>query len=76
MQPQSTSILTVINIRQESVSEPLPQNRSKDLLPTAVQWLKWSKPHTEGLDDTAIPQIKIKITKKKPLEKNLITKMP
>ena len=37
---------------------------------------KDEKPHTPGLDDTAIPHIKIKITEIKPLKKKLNTAIP
>ena len=62
------------HIRQERPNEQY-RNTAKDfLLPKTVSQ-KDEKPHTVGLDDTAIPYIKIKITEI-PLEKKLNTAIP
>ena len=53
---------------------PIPQYREGSSLPnTVVQ--KDEKPHTAGLNDTAIPHIKIQITEKT-LEKKLNIAIP
>ena len=53
---------------------PIPQYREGSSLPnTVVQ--KDEKPHTAGLNDTAIPHIKIQITEKM-LEKKLNIAIP
>ena len=54
-------------IRQERPNEQY-RNTVKDLLLPNTVSQKDEKPHTAGLDDTAIPHIKIKITEI-PLEK-------
>ena len=51
------------------------RNTAKDLLLPNTVSQKDEKPHTSGLDDTAIPHIKIKITKIT-LEKKLNTAIP
>ena len=56
-------------IRQERPNERY-RNTVKDLLLPNTVTQKDEKPHTAGLDDTAIPHIKIKITEI-PLEKKL-----
>ena len=48
-------------IRQERLNEQY-RNTVKDLLLPNTVSQKDEKPHTAGLDDTAIPHIKIKIT--------------
>ena len=58
-------------IRQEKPNERYRNTRKDILLPSTVSQ-KDEKPHTPGLDDTAIPDIKIKITET-PLEKKLKT---
>ena len=57
-------------IRQERPNEQY-RNTVKDLLLPNTVSQKDEKPHTAGLDDTAIPHIKIKITEI-PLEKSSI----
>ena len=66
-------ILTYI-IRQERPNERY-RNTKKDLLLPSTLSQKDEKPHTAGLDDTAIPDIKIKITEIPP-EKKLKTAVP
>ena len=61
-------------IRQERPNEQY-RNTVKDLLLPNTVSQKDEKPHTAGLDDTAIPHIKIKITEI-PLEKKLNTVNP
>ena len=61
-------------IRQERPNEQY-RNTVKDLLLPNTVTQKDEKPHTTGLDDTAIPHIKIKITEI-PLEKRLNTAIP
>ena len=56
---KSFQILTYI--RQERLNEQY-RNTVKDLLLPNTVSQKDEKPHTAGLDDTAIPHIKIKIT--------------
>ena len=60
--------------RQESKNEQY-RNTVKDLVLSNTVTPKDEKPHTAGQDDTAIPQIKIKITEI-PLEKKLNTAIP
>ena len=66
-------ILTDI-IRQERPNERY-RNTVKDLLLPNTVRQKDEKLHTAGLDDTAIPHIKIKITEI-PLERKLNTAIP
>ena len=61
-------------IRQERPNERY-RNTKKDLLLPSTLSQKDEKPHTAGLDDTAIPDIKIKITEVPP-EKKLKTAIP
>ena len=61
-------------IRQGSEIEWYCNTVNDLLLPNTVNE-KDEKPHTAGLDDTAIPHIKIKITEI-PLEKKLNTAIP
>ena len=61
-------------IRQERPNEQY-RNTVKDLLLPNTVSQKDEKPHTAGLDDTAIPHIKIKITEI-PLENMLNTAIP
>ena len=61
-------------IRQERPNERY-RNTVKDLLLPNTVRQKDEKPHTAGLDDTAIPPIKIKITEI-PLERKLNTAIP
>ena len=61
-------------IRQERPNERYRNTRKDLLLPSTVSQ-KDEKPHTTGLDDTAIPDIKIKITEIPP-EKKLKTAIP
>ena len=61
-------------IRQERPNERYCNTVKNLLLPNTVSQ-KDEKLHTTGLDDTVIPNIKIKITKI-PLEKKLITAIP
>ena len=51
------------------------RNTRKELLLPSTLSQKDEKPHTTGLDDTAIPDIKIKITEIPP-EKRLKTAIP
>ena len=66
-------ILTYI-IRQERPNERY-RNTVKDLLLPNTVRQKDEKLHTAGLDDTAIPHIKIKIAEI-PLERKLNTAIP
>ena len=61
-------------IRQESANKWYRNTVKNLLLPNTVNQ-KDEKPHTAGLDDTAIPHIEIKITEI-PLEKKLNTAIP
>ena len=61
-------------IRLESEIEWYCNTVNDLILPNTVNE-KDEKPHTAGLDDTAIPHIKIKITEI-PLEKKLNTTIP
>ena len=61
-------------IRQERPNEQY-RNTVKDLLLPNTVSQKDEKPHTAGLDDTAIPHIKIQIIEI-PLEKKLNTAIP
>ena len=61
-------------IRQERLNERYRNTVKGLLLPNTVNQ-KDEKPHTAGLDDTAIPHIKIKTTEI-PLEKKLNTVNP
>ena len=58
-------------IRQERPNERY-RNTKKDLILRSTLSQKDEKPHTAGLDDTAIPDIKIKMTEIPP-EKKLKT---
>ena len=72
----NSKVLQILTyIRQERLNERY-RNTVKDvlLLPNTVNQ-KDEKPHTAGLDDTAIPHIKIKTTEI-PLEKKLNTVNP
>ena len=64
----------MIYIRQERANERY-RNTVKDLLLPNTVSQKDEKPHTAGLDDTAIPHIKIKIFEI-PFEKKLNTAIP
>ena len=64
----------LIYIRQERANERY-RNTMKDLLLLNTVSQKCEKPHTPGLDDTAIPHIKIKIFEI-PFEKKLNTAIP
>ena len=61
-------------IRQERPNERY-RNTKKDLILRSTVSQKDEKPHTAGLDDTAIPDIKIKMTEIPP-EKKLKTAIP
>ena len=61
-------------IRQKRPNERYRNTRKDLLVPNSVS-RKDEKPHTAGLDDTAIPHIKIKITEIL-LEKKLKTAIP
>ena len=61
-------------IRQKSANKWY-HNTIKDILLQNIVNQKDAKPYTAGLDDTAIPHIKIK-TNKIPLEKKLNTVNP
>jgi len=61
-------------IRQERPNEQYRNNVKDLLLPNTVSQ-RDEKPQTEGLDDTTIPHIKIKITEI-PLGKKLNTAIP
>ena len=61
-------------IRKERPNEQYCNTVMDLLLPNTVSQ-KDEKPHTAGLDDIAIPHIKIKITET-PLEKKLNTAIP
>ena len=65
---------TLTYIRQERANEQYC-NTMKDLLLLNTVSQRDEKPHTAGLDDTAILHIKIKITEI-PLEKKLNTAIP
>ena len=61
-------------VRQERPNEWYRNTRKDLLLPSTVSQ-KDETPHTPGLDDTAIPDIKIKITEIR-FEKKLKTAIP
>ena len=70
-----TKVLQILTyIRQERLNERYRNTVKGLLLPNIVNQ-KDEKPHTAGLDDTAIPHIKIKTTEI-PLEKKLNTVNP
>ena len=66
--------IVLTRIRQESANKWYCNTVKDRLLPNTVNQ-KDKKRYTAGLDDTAIPHIKIKITEI-PLEKKLNTAIP